>query len=79
MIMVLVLYVTFVAVVVPVDWCGACYYQMYDGIVTSINALTVCVVSKLFGRVLIKRTRDGTECAIREEGSSSSASCETGV
>ena len=25
------------------------------------------VVGKLFGRVLIKRVRDGTRCAIREE------------
>ena len=59
--------------VVPIDWCGACIVPLYKGRgvkcecsnSTSISLLSVVVM--LFGRVLIKRVRAGTECAIGKE------------
>ena len=59
--------------VVPMDWRGACIEPLYTGKgdkcecsnSRGINLLSV--VGKLFGRVLIKRVRAGTEFAIREE------------
>ena len=59
--------------VVPMDWRGACIVPLYKGKgdkcesnSRGISLLSVdCVVSKLFGRVLIKRV--SAECAIGEE------------
>ena len=55
------------------DWRGACIVPLYKGKgdkcersnSRGINLLSV--VGKLFGRVLIKRVRAGTKCAIGEE------------
>ena len=55
------------------DWRGACIVPLYKekgdkceySNSRGINVLSV--VGKLFGRVLIKRVRAGTECAIGEE------------
>ena len=55
------------------DWRGACIVPLYKGKgdkcecsdSRGINLLSV--VGKLFGIVLIKRVRAGTECAIGEE------------
>ena len=59
--------------VVPIDWRGACIVPLYKGkrdkcecsYWSGISLLSV--VGKLFGRVLIKRVRAGTECALEEE------------
>ena len=59
--------------VVPIDWCGACMVPLYKGkgdkceCCSSRGISLLCVVDKLFGRVLIKIVRAGTECAIGEE------------
>ena len=59
--------------VVPMDWHGACLVPLYKGkgdkcqCSNSRGISLLSVVSKLFGRVLIKRARAGTECAIGEE------------
>ena len=68
--------------VVPMDWRGACVVPLYKGKgdkcecsnSRGISLLSVAFLratlnnpTKLFGRVLIKRVRAGTECAIGEE------------
>ena len=59
--------------VVPMDLRGACIVPLYKGKGDKCecsNSRGICllsVVGKLFGRVLIKRVRAGTECAIGEE------------
>ena len=59
--------------VVPMDWCGACIVSLYKckgdkcECSNSRGISLLSVVGKLFGRVLIKRVRAGTECAIGEE------------
>ena len=59
--------------VVPVDWRGACIVPLYKGkgdkcaCSNSRGISLLSVVGKLFGRVLIKRVRARTECAIGEE------------
>ena len=59
--------------VVPMDWHGACIVPLYKGNgdkCECCNSRTISflsVVGRLFGRVLIKRRRAGTEFAIREE------------
>ena len=56
--------------VVPLDWRGACIVPLYKGKGDKCecsNTSLLSVVGKLFGRVLIKRVRVGTECAIGEE------------
>ena len=59
--------------VVPMDWRDACVVPMYKGnsdnyeCSNSRGISLLSVVGKLFGRVLIKRVRAGTECAIGEE------------
>ena len=61
--------------VVPMDWRGACIVPMYKGkcekygCSNSRDISLLSVVGKLVGRVLIKRVRAGTECAIGEEHS----------
>ena len=58
--------------VVPTDWRGACIVPMYNGngdkceSSNSRGFSLLRVVGKLFGTVLIKRVRAGTECAIGE-------------
>ena len=58
---------------VPVDCRGACIVPQYKGkgdkceCSNSRGVSLLSVVGKLFGRVLIKRVRAGTECAIGEE------------
>ena len=58
--------------VVPVDWRGACIVPLYKGMVTNVNVATgrgislLSVLGNLYGRVLIKRVRAGTEYAIWE-------------
>ena len=58
---------------VPMDWCFACIVPLYKGkgdkceCSNSRGISWLCVVGKLFGRVLVKRVRAGTECAIGEE------------
>ena len=58
---------------VPMDWRGACIVPLYKGkgdkceCSNSRGISLLSVVGKLFGRVLIKRDRAGTECAIGEE------------
>ena len=55
------------------DWSGACIVPLYKGKgdkcecsnSRGISCLLI-VVEKIFGRVLIKRVRAGTECAIGE-------------
>ena len=55
------------------DWRGACKVPMYKGkgdkfeCSNSRGISLLSVVGKLFVRVLIKRVRAGTECAIGEE------------
>ena len=52
------------------DWRGACIVPLYKGKGDKCecsNSSLWSVVGKLFGRVLIKRVRAGTECAIGEE------------
>ena len=59
--------------VVSMGWRGACIVHLYKGKrdkcecsnSRGINLLSV--VGKQYGRVLIKRVREGTECAIGEE------------
>ena len=59
--------------VVPMDWRGACIVPLYRGkgdkceCSDSRGVSLLSVVAKLFGRVLIKRVRAGTECAIGKE------------
>ena len=59
--------------VVPMDWRGACIVPMYKGkgdkceCRNSRGISLFSVVDKLSGRVLIKRVRAGTECAIGED------------
>ena len=54
------------------DWRGACIVPLYNGkgdkseCSNSRGISLLSVVCKLFGRVLIKRVRVGTECAIGE-------------
>ena len=61
--------------VVPMDWRGACIVPLYKGkgdkseCSNSRGMIFLSVVGKLFGRVLIKRVKAGTERAIREERS----------
>ena len=65
--------ISFDMVVIPMDWRGACIVPMYKGksdkreCSNSRGISLLSVVGKLFGRVLIKRVRAGTECAIGEE------------
>ena len=55
------------------DWRGASIVPLYKGksdkceCSNSRGIRLLCVVGKLFGRVLIKRVGAGTECAIGEE------------
>ena len=59
--------------VVPMDWHGACIVPLYKEMgdkcqcCNSRGISLLSVVGKLFGRVLTKRVRAGTECAIGEE------------
>ena len=59
--------------VVPMDWRGACIVPLYKGkgdkceCSNSRGISSLRVVGKLFGRVLSKRVRAGTECAIGKE------------
>ena len=59
--------------VVPMEWRGDCIVPLYKGkgnkceCSNSRGISLLSVVGKLFGRVLIKRVRAGTECAIGEE------------
>ena len=59
--------------VAPMYWRGAVKCPCTTGRVATANVSNsrgiglLCVVGKLYGRVLIKRVRAGTECAIREE------------
>ena len=55
------------------DWRGACIVLLYKGngdkckCSNSRGISLLSVVGKLFGRVLIKRVRAGTEWAVGEE------------
>ena len=57
----------------PKDWRGACIVPLYKGkgdkceCSNSRGISLLSVVGKLFGGVLIKSVRAGTECAIGEE------------
>ena len=59
--------------VVPIHWRGACIVPLYKGkgdkceCGNSRGISLLNVVGNLFGRVLIKRVRAGTECTIGEE------------
>ena len=59
--------------VVAMDWRGACIVPLYKGkgdkceCSNSRGISLLSVVGELLGRVLIKRVRAGTECAIGEE------------
>ena len=59
--------------VVPIDWRGTCIVPLYKGkgdtyeCSNSRGISLLSVVGKLYGRVLIKRIRAGTECAIGVE------------
>ena len=64
--------VSFDMVIVPVDWRGTCIVPLYKGkdeceCSNSRGISLLSVVCKQYGRVLIKRVRAGTECAIGEE------------
>ena len=65
--------VSFDMVVVPMDWRGACIIPLQEGkgnkceCCNSRSISLLSVVGKLYVRVLIKRVRVGTECAIGEE------------
>ena len=56
--------------VVPMDWRGACIVPLYKGkgdkceCSNSRGISLLSVVDKIFGRVLIKRVRASTDCAI---------------
>ena len=58
---------------VPTDWRGACIVPVYQWkgdkfeCSNSRGISLLSVVGKLFGKVLIKRVRDGTDCAIGKE------------
>ena len=58
---------------VPMDWRGASIVPLWKGkgdkyvYINSRGISLLSVVGKLYGRVSIKRVRDGTECAIGEE------------
>ena len=60
-------------VVVPMDWHGAWIVPLYKGkgdkcaCSNSRRISLLSVVGKLFGKVLIKRVRTRTECAIGEQ------------
>ena len=52
------------------DWHGACIVPLYKGKGDKCQSRGISLLSVLgmvFGRVLIKRVRAGTECAIGEE------------
>ena len=55
------------------DWRGACKVPLHKGkgdkceFSNSIGISLLSVVGKINGRILIKRVRSGTECAIGEE------------
>ena len=54
------------------DWLGACIVPLYKGIgakyeYSNSRGISLSVSVKLYGRVLIKRVRAGTVCAIGEE------------
>ena len=55
------------------DWRGACIVPLYKGkgdkceYSNSRRISLLSVVGKLLGRVMIKKVRAGTECAIGEE------------
>ena len=59
--------------VVPMDWRGVCIVPLYKGkgdkceCSNSTGISLLSVVGKLCGRVVNKRVRAGTECAITEE------------
>ena len=59
--------------VVSMDWRGACIEPLYKGKGDKCECSNqkgislLSVEHKLYGRVLIKRVRAGTECAIGEE------------
>ena len=59
--------------IVPMAWRGACVVTLYKvkgdkcRCSNSRGTSLLSVLGKLFGRVLIKRVRAGTECAIGEE------------
>ena len=59
--------------VVPMDWHDACIVPLYKGngdkceFSNSKGISLLSVVGNLYGRVLIKRVRGRTECAIEEE------------
>ena len=65
--------VCFSSSVVPSDWCEACIVPLYKGKgdkyecgnYRGISLLSV--IGKLYGRILIERISDVTECAIGEE------------
>ena len=71
--LVILLNISFVMGVVPFDWRGACKVPMYKGkddkceCSNSRGISLLSVAGKLYGRVLIKRVRARTECAIGEE------------
>ena len=57
----------------PIDWRGACIVPLYKGkgdkyeCSNSKGKSLLSVVDELYDRVLTKRVRAGTECAIGEE------------
>ena len=59
--------------VAPIDWHGACILPLYKGkgdkceCSNSRGIRLLSVVGKVFGRMLIKRVRAGTECSIGED------------
>ena len=59
--------------VVPMEWRGACIVPLYKGMCNKCECSNsrgislLSVVGKLYGRVLIKSFRAGTECALGEE------------
>ena len=59
--------------VVPMDWRGACIVLLHKGkgdkceCSNSRGVSLLSIVGKICGRVLIKRVRAGTECAIGVE------------
>ena len=63
----------FVSGVVPIEWRSACIVPLYKGkgdkneCCNSRGISLLCVVGKLYGRVLIKRIRESTDGAIGEE------------
>ena len=63
----------FVSGMVPIEWRSACIVPLYKGkgdkneCCNSRGISLLCVVGKLYGRVLIKRIRESTDGAIGEE------------